>query len=154
MPCDRSKGQEGQRSLSRDGSVAAGGLQLEAATRGAGIARAAGAPATARRKPQTERDRSRPHVGQAHFAGSALKKGLKPAKRRELVRQVRQAYQLSEKRACGLMCMTRWSNRYQSRRDPQTELRIRLRDVAGMRSEARPFVPRHGPVRRIFSLAA
>jgi len=58
---------------------------------------------------------------------------LKPAKRRELVRQVRQAYQLSEQRACGLMRITRWSNRYQSRRDPQTELRIRLRDLAGTR---------------------
>jgi putative transposase len=58
---------------------------------------------------------------------------LKPVKRRELVRQVRQAYQLSEKRACGLMRITRWSNRYQSRRDPQTELRIRLRDLAGTR---------------------
>jgi putative transposase len=50
-----------------------------------------------------------------------------------LVRQVRQAYQLSENRACGLMRITRWSNRYQSRRDPQTELRIRLRDLAGTR---------------------
>jgi putative transposase len=58
---------------------------------------------------------------------------LKPAKRRELVRQVRQAYQLSENRACGLMRITRWSNRYQSRRDPQTELRIRLRDLAATR---------------------
>jgi len=58
---------------------------------------------------------------------------LKPAKRRELVRQVRQAYRLSENRACGLMRITRWSNRYQSRRDPQTELRIRLRDLATAR---------------------
>lgn len=58
---------------------------------------------------------------------------MKPAKRRELVRQVRQAYQLSENRACGLMRITRWSNRYQSRRDPQTELRVRLRDLAAAR---------------------
>jgi len=58
---------------------------------------------------------------------------MKPAKRRELVRRLRQAYQLSEKRACGLMRITRWSNRYQSRRDPQTELRIRLRDLAATR---------------------
>ena len=49
------------------------------------------------------------------------------------MRQVRQAYRLSEKRACGLMRITRWSNRYQSRRDPQTELRLRLRDLAGTR---------------------
>jgi transposase InsO family protein len=31
------------------------------------------------------------------------------------------------------MRITGWSNRYQSRRDPQTELRIRLRDLAGTR---------------------
>ena len=117
--CGRWKGQEGQRSLSGDGGIAASVLQLEAAIRRTAIAGAAGAPATARREPQTERDRSGPHVGQAHFAGSAIKKGLKPAKRRELVCQVRQAYQLSENRACGLMHITRWSNRYQSRRDPQ-----------------------------------
>ena len=132
LAADR-RGQEGQRSLSGDGGVAAGSLQLEAAICGTGIARTAGAPTTARRKPQAERDRSGPHVRQAHFAGSALKKGLKPAKRRELVRQVRQAYRLSEKRACGLMRITRWSNRYQSRRDRQTELRMRLRDLAAVR---------------------
>jgi hypothetical protein len=28
------------------------------------------------------------------------------------------------------MRITRWSNRYQSRRDPQSELRVRLRDLA------------------------
>lgn len=58
---------------------------------------------------------------------------MKPAKRRELVREVRQAYQLNELRACGLMRITRWSNRYPSRRDPQTELRVRLRDLASVR---------------------
>ena len=46
------------------------------------------------------------------------------------MREIRQAYQLNELRACGLMRITRWSNRYQSRRDPQTELRVRLRDLA------------------------
>jgi putative transposase len=58
---------------------------------------------------------------------------LKPAARRKLVSTVRQAYQLSEKRACGLIGITRWINRYQSRRDPQVELRMRLRELAGSR---------------------
>jgi len=40
---------------------------------------------------------------------------------------------LSEKRACGLIGITRWINRYQSRGDAQSELRIRLRDLAGSR---------------------
>ncbi len=47
---------------------------------------------------------------------------------------MRQAYQLSEKRACGLIGITRWSNRYLSRQDPQTELRMRLRELAGTRT--------------------
>src|ERR1700752_4050159 len=38
-----------------------------------------------------------------------------------------------EKRACGLMGITRWSNRYRSHGDPQTELRLRLRDLAASR---------------------
>jgi putative transposase len=46
---------------------------------------------------------------------------------------VREAYQLSEKRACGLMGITRWSNRYRSRKDSQAALRLRLRELAGSR---------------------
>jgi len=53
------------------------------------------------------------------------------------VRSIRQAYQLNESRACGLVGITRWINRYKSRRDPQDELRQRLRDLAGNR-------PRYG----------
>jgi putative transposase len=49
------------------------------------------------------------------------------------VSDIRQWHELSEKRACGLIGITRWTNRYQSRRDPQSELRIRLRDLAGSR---------------------
>jgi putative transposase len=49
------------------------------------------------------------------------------------VSQIRQAYQVSEKRACGLVGITRWSNRYRSRRDPQDDLRLRLRELAGSR---------------------
>ena len=86
-----------------------------------------------RRESEVEDFGGRPDAGQTYIAGSAVKKGLKPAARRELVRQVRQAYQLNENRACGLIGITRWINRYQSRRDPQEELRIRLRDMAGSR---------------------
>jgi putative transposase len=54
--------------------------------------------------------------------------------RRELVREVRRTHRLSERRACGLLGITRWTNRYQSRRDPQTVLRMRLRELAGSRT--------------------
>ena len=46
---------------------------------------------------------------------------------------MREAYQLSENRACGLMGITRWSNRYSSRKDSQVALRLRLRELAGSR---------------------
>jgi putative transposase len=49
------------------------------------------------------------------------------------VSQIRQQHQLNEKRACGLIGITRWSNRYQSRREAQAELRMRLRELAGSR---------------------
>ncbi len=49
------------------------------------------------------------------------------------MRELRQAYELSERRACGLIGITRWSNRYQSCRDPQLDLRMRLRELAGVR---------------------
>jgi putative transposase len=49
------------------------------------------------------------------------------------VRDVRKAYSLSERRACGLIGITRWSNRYQSCRDPQLDLRMRLRELAASR---------------------
>lgn len=47
--------------------------------------------------------------------------------------RIRQVYELSEKRACGLVGITRWINRYQSKRDRQNELRLRLRELAGSR---------------------
>jgi len=40
---------------------------------------------------------------------------------------------VSEQRACGLIGITRWSNRYQSRKDSQMALRLRLRELAGSR---------------------
>ena len=50
------------------------------------------------------------------------------------MRHIRVAYQLSENRACGLALITRWSNRYQSCRDPQNALRLRLKELAGART--------------------
>jgi hypothetical protein len=40
------------------------------------------------------------------LAGGALKNSLKPAVRRQLVREVRQAHRLSEQHACGLFGIT------------------------------------------------
>jgi hypothetical protein len=57
-------------------------------------------------EPEAEDTSGRPDAGQAYSAGGAVKKGLKPAVRRELVREVREARQLSKRRACGLFGIT------------------------------------------------
>lgn len=126
-------GQEGQRCLPRIRSFIAGVLQLETAFCRLGFDRTAGAAAVTRREPLAQNAGRRSDARQAYPAGGALKKGLRPAAGRELVSQIRQGYELSENRACGLIGITRWINRYQSRRDPQAELRMRIRELAGSR---------------------
>jgi putative transposase len=50
--------------------------------------------------------------------------------RRDVVRHLQGAYGIGERRACKATGFHRSSQRYRSRRDPQTELRLRLRDLA------------------------
>ena len=80
-----------------------------------------GAPTSARTEPKAEDAGCGLDAGQAHPAVGAVKKGLKPASRSQLVSEMLQRHGLSERRACGPIGITRWSNRYQSRRDPQSE---------------------------------
>jgi putative transposase len=58
---------------------------------------------------------------------------VKPAVRRAVVRHRQDAYAVGERRACGATGFRRSSQRYRSRRDPQVELRMRLRDLAASR---------------------
>ena len=58
---------------------------------------------------------------------------MKPAARRDVVRHLQGAYGIGERRACHATGFHRSSQRYRPRRDPQTELRIRLRDLAASR---------------------
>jgi putative transposase len=62
---------------------------------------------------------------------------LKPARRRELVCKVQKHYAVSERRACGLLAQYRSVQRYLSRKRPDDHLRLRLRELAGVR-------PRYG----------
>ena len=111
-------GPESGRCLPGDGDIApAGVLQLEETLRGIGFERATRVAAVAGREWEAQDLGCGSESGQAHLTGSAIKKGLKPAARRELVSSVRQAYGVSEKRACELIGITRWTNRYRSRRD-------------------------------------
>ena len=58
---------------------------------------------------------------------------VRPALRRDVVGVLRGTYAISERRACSAMGFHRSSQRYSSRRDPQIELRVRLRDLAAAR---------------------
>ena len=58
---------------------------------------------------------------------------MRPAARREVVRHLQGAYGVGERRACSTTGFRRSSQRYRPRRDPQTELRMRLRDLAASR---------------------
>ncbi len=58
---------------------------------------------------------------------------VRPGVRRDVVSVLRGTYQISERRACSAMGFFRSVQRYQSRRDPQTALRMRLKDLAAVR---------------------
>lgn len=64
-------------------------------------------------------------------------KSVKAASRREAVLYLRQTYQVSERRAGRLLCLSNFSLRYRSRRPPAEELRRRLLELAVRR-------PRYG----------
>lgn len=58
---------------------------------------------------------------------------MKPVRRREVVQHFQQAYAVSERRACGASGFGRASHRYKSRGDPQTALRMRVKELAETR---------------------
>ena len=58
------------------------------------------------------------------------KKRLAPALKREVAKVLRLCYQVSERRVCKILSLSRTSCRYLSRADEQVALRIRLRDLA------------------------
>ena len=61
---------------------------------------------------------------------------VRPVARREAVACLREQFQMSERRACGVLALDRKMIRYTSRKPPETELRERLRDLA---NESRRF---------------
>ena len=66
---------------------------------------------------------------------AAIKKGLESLRHAgSWCRVCGRRMELGEKRACELIGITRWTNRYRSRRDGQADLRMRLRELAGTRT--------------------
>ena len=58
---------------------------------------------------------------------------VRPAAKREAVVQLREAFQMSERRACSVIAADRTTVRYHSVRPPETALRARLRELANER---------------------
>ncbi|MCK4773337.1 MAG: IS3 family transposase [Candidatus Krumholzibacteria bacterium] len=58
---------------------------------------------------------------------------MKPASRRDLVDVLRAGYEVGARRACEVVQLRRSSYYYRSKADPQTALRVRLRDLAEAR---------------------
>jgi hypothetical protein len=66
------------------------------------------AAASARgREQQAETDCRRPVFGQGHASGCALKKALRPGRKRELVDKVRSDWKVSIRRACSTLRIDR-----------------------------------------------
>jgi putative transposase len=72
-------------------------------------------------------------AGQIDAAGRAAKKVVTPSRRQSVVDQLRTAYRVSERRACRATGFHRSTQRYRTKRDPQVELRMRLKELAAAR---------------------
>jgi len=84
-------------------------------------------------KQQAEKAGGGAESGQGHAAGCASKKILKPSRRRPVVHYLRGVYRVSQRRACRTAVIAESTLRYQSRREPQTALRSRIREIAQVR---------------------
>jgi putative transposase len=58
---------------------------------------------------------------------------VKPSRRRPVVEYLCGGYQISERRGCKGVRRARSTRRYRSRKDPQTALRMRIREIARAR---------------------
>src|SRR5208282_3015094 len=108
-------------------------LRVEEEVRRLGTERAARAQATARGERQAQAAGGGSVAGPAHAAGDRPKKAVRPRHRRELGRWTQAAFVVSERRVSRLLPIQLATLRYRSRRDPQTALRMRLRELAASR---------------------
>ena len=74
-----------------------------------------------------------PEPGQAHAAGGAPKKLVRPAQKRAVVQYFRVGFRVSERRACRVAGVPAPTCRYRSQARDQAALRVRLRDLAAAR---------------------
>src|SRR5271163_4558732 len=124
---------EDKRSLPRARHQRSDVLRVEEEVRRAGAERVARAQAAARGELQAQAAGRGSLARSAHVAGDHPKKAVRPRHRRELGRWTQAAFVVSERRVSRLLPIQLATLRYRSRRDPQTALRMRLRELAANR---------------------
>jgi hypothetical protein len=126
-------GAEGTGGLPGDGGKRADALQLETQVSGDGSGRIAPVEAVGGREQAFEGASGGSDPGQTDLAGGALKKSLRPVRKRELAGQVVEWFEVSCQRACGLLVLQRSSFYYRSRKKEHVALKMRLKELAMVR---------------------
>src|SRR5258708_31788989 len=101
----------------------------EQVRRSRSVGDAAAAP-TRGREPAVKVDRGRPGSGYSGAQGCAGKKRLRPGVKRQMVAEVMTTHELSQRRACGLIGITRRGLKRAPAEDLKRGLRQRLRELA------------------------
>src|SRR5258708_3888607 len=104
----------------------------EQVRRSRSVGDAAAAP-TRGREPAVKVDRGRPGSGYSGAQGCAGKKRLRPAVKRQMVMEAMATHYLSQRRACGLIGITRRGLKRAPTEDRNRKLRQRLRELAEQR---------------------
>ena len=112
------------------GDQRADAVSLEEAVQGAGNRPGPAVQAAAGRERTAG---SGADVGQDDAPGCAVKKVVKPSKRRPMVSYLHGIYRVSERRAGRVARIPISTFRYESRQEPRTALRLRIREIAQVR---------------------
>ena len=102
---------------------------METGVCGTGIGTGSGVQVAAGREHQAEALGGGLVLGQSHAAGRALKKNLRPSRKRSVVAYLCTAYAVSERRACRTVRCARATYYYRNHRDPRTALRYGYRKI-------------------------
>jgi HTH-like domain/Transposase len=114
----------------KHGVSSAAFLQMEGEVRRTGPIGGQAAEGAGGGERPAETDAGRSHARQCRAEGSAGKKVVTPAARREAARYLRHAFQMSERRACRVIGSDRASVRYRALRPDDGALRERLKTLA------------------------
>ena len=105
-------------------------LQVEGQVWGNGCIGIAAIEGAGRRKPEAETDVCKLESGASGTQGDSRKKTMTTAERRELVEHTMETYEMSERRACRMLGISRTGCRYQGRKIDDQAIREQLQSIA------------------------